>query len=406
MTPGAAAGARKEQPDGVGGGSAAPVLRRGALHVALLGRTLEVGGAERQFVALANGLAARGHRVSALTFYTGGGLRASLGERVDVPELGKKGRYDVFGFQRRLWRVLDQLGPSVIYSWLPVANVLAGLYRLRHRSSRVVWSLRAGAADFSAYDWMHGLAHRCEQLCSRLPDRIIANAEAGRADALARGYPAHLLTVVPNGIDTQRFRPDAEAGRRLRAELGIAPDAPVVGQVARFDPMKDHPTALAAAARCCATDRRTRLLLVGDGDRNYMAVVRSRVAELGLGQNVLWLGTRTDMAAVYGACDLLVLSSRFGEGFPNVIGEAMACGVPCVATESGDTRRIIGDTGEVVPAGDAEALAAAWQRLLARRAAQGEALSSACRRRIVDQFSVESMVEATEAVLSEASHSP
>jgi glycosyltransferase involved in cell wall biosynthesis len=374
-----------------------------SMHVALLGRALDIGGAERQLVALANGLVERGHRVSVLTFYGGGRLRQTLDGRVNAVGLEKSGRYDVVGFQRRLWRALDGLNPSVIYSWLPVANIAAGVYALFRPRSRVVWSLRAGAAEFSTYNWMHGLAHRCEQLCSRLPRRIIANAEAGRADAIARGYPESRVVVVPNGIDTRLFTPDPEAGAKLRDALGIAAAAPVIGHIARFDPMKDHRTLLEAAARLCAVDPEIRILMAGDGDARYAAGLEAKIAELGLAGKVRLLGAREDMPALYNACDIVALSSRFGEGFPNVLGEAMACGVPCIATDIGDARQIIGDTGDIVPIAEADALAAGCRRLLDRRAQQGQALAAACRARIVERFSLDAMVRASEAVLREVS---
>jgi len=105
------------------------------------------------------------------------------------------------------------------------------------------------------------------------------------------------------------------------------------------------------------------------------------------------------MPAVYNALDLLCLSSAYGEGFPNVLGEAMACGVPCCATDVGDAALVLGDLGVAVPRREPETLAAGLAALLERLEREGEALRRACRARIVAHFSLERMVADTEALL-------
>src|SRR5262249_22922639 len=149
----------------------------------------------------------------------------------------------------------------------------------------------------------------------------------------------------------------------LRNAWGLSPNAFVIGCVARLDPMKDHANFLAAAAHFMGNNPDARFVCVGDGPSRYRDQLKALTHSLGVADHVLWVGQMRDVKAAFNAFDIATLSSAFGEGFPNVIGEAMACGVPVVATEVGDARQIIGEFGEIAPAGQPEALCAGWRRL-------------------------------------------
>jgi glycosyltransferase involved in cell wall biosynthesis len=178
----------------------------------------------------------------------------------------------------------------------------------------------------------------------------------------------------------------------VRAELGLPPDAPLIAMVARFDPVKDHPTFLEAAARLHARRPDVRFLLCGRDVTWENRGLAAAVERAGARGFVHLLGQREDVARVTAALDLSTLSSSCGEGFSNVVGEAMACGVPCVVTDVGDSGAIVADTGLVVPPRDPEALAAAWAQLLARPAEERAAIGRAARRRIEDNYSLDVIV--------------
>lgn len=186
---------------------------------------------------------------------------------------------------------------------------------------------------------------------------------------------------------------------RVRRSLGIGETEFVIGIVARLDPMKDHETFLRAAAGYLQNQPDVRFVCVGEGAAAYREHLRDLAKALGIESRVIWAGTRTDITDIYNAFDIATSSSAFGEGFSNAIGEAMACGIPVVATDVGDSRTIIGAFGEVVPIQQPEALAAAWARLRQRMAADPQ-LSALARSRIVEQFSVGAMVEKTESILA------
>jgi glycosyltransferase involved in cell wall biosynthesis len=368
-------------------------------HFAFLIRSLAIGGAERQLVALANGLATRGHRISLLLLYAEGDLLADLDPRVDIVDLGKRHRYDLVRFLRRFTGALTRLRPDLLYSWLQVPNLMSGLATWLPSAPAVAWSVRGTDIDPDSYDLARRLVDAAVLRISHRPAVIIANAEATRRELVTHGVAVSRIAVVPNGIDLTRFRPDPEARERIRREFGVQEAAPIIGMVARLDPMKDHATLLAAAALFLPAHPAARLVVVGDGPDTLRCELFARAEVAGIGGRIIWTGLRHDLPALYGGFDLCTLSSRFGEAFPNVLGEAMACGVPCVATDIGDSAELIGPCGRIVPPEAPMALAEAWQDLLARPAEDRRQLGIKARARIAALFGLDRMITASETAL-------
>jgi glycosyltransferase involved in cell wall biosynthesis len=361
-------------------------------------RSLGVGGAERQLVLLASGLRARGWDVTVCTTYANGPLEPELARRgVRVVALGKAGRWDLMGPLRRLFRAVREASPDVIHGYMPTSNLLALLARRAHPAACVVWGVRASGLDWAQYD---GLARRSFAATARLArraDLIIANSHEGARWHVQAGYPEQRVRVIPNGIDADWFAPDAAARARQRAAWDIGPGTLLIGLVGRIDPMKDHDTFLRAAALMRDEACDVRFVVVGDGDPALAARLRALAAELGIGAQVRWEPATLDPRDVYRALDVLTSASRYGEGFPNVVGEAMACGVACVVTRCGDAPHLVGETGMVVPPGDPDALAGAWRALAAGDRSR---LGMAARARVMEEFSVEQLVQRTEESLA------
>ncbi|ALA60771.1 glycosyltransferase [Nitrospira moscoviensis] len=367
------------------------------MKILFLIRSLESGGAERQLVVLARGLRQRGHDVAVAVFYPGGPLEDELKED-DVPihSLEKRGRWDVLGFLTRLIQTVRRERPDVLHSY--ISNLVTVPVQPFCPGTRIVWGVRSSHLDFDRYDWLFRFSHKLSCRLARSADLIIANSHAGRRGHVADGYPAQKTAVIPNGIDTARFRRNPAARERIRREWGISRDEELIGLVGRLDPMKDHETFLRAAAQLSHVRPAVRFVCVGDGPSAYRAALQGRTGALGLSDRLLWAGMRSDMANVYSALDLLVNCS-YGEGFSNVIGEAMACGVPCVATDVGDSRLIVGSMGALVPPKDPMALMKGMQQVLDRRLPPAE-----IRRPVVERFSVETLVRATEQHLLALCH--
>lgn len=367
------------------------------MRIVLLIRSLNLGGTERQVVLLARGLKARGYDVAVMLFFASGtALERELASAdIRLVALGKRGRWDVVAFVPRLIARLRAERPDALYAFLPVANVLAVLARPFLRGARIILGVRASNMDLARYDGLSRFSYWLEGKLARFSHLSIANSAAGRELAIARGFPAKAI-VVPNGIDGERFRPDATLRRATRAGWGIADGATLIGVVARLDPMKGHAVFLDAAWRMRARRGDLRFVCVGSGPEE--ATLRAATRARGFADDLAFVPERTDVEAALNALDLLVLPSAFGEGFPNVLGEAMACGIPCVATDLGAARQILGNEGAIVAPGDAAALADACLRALV--ATDGEASSRRRRERVLALYGAEAMVARTAVLLS------
>lgn len=371
------------------------------IRIVLLIRSLEIGGAERQLIELAKGLDKRRFAVTLLTFYDGGGLRPELEGCADVRlgSLHKARRWDVLPFLSRLQRTVRELDPHIIYGCMSIANELSLLVGRASRA-KVVWAVQSSNMDWGGYSWADAAIFRLSALLSRFPDAIIVNSHVGKRHYVAHSHADRRMVVIHTGFDYARFHPNDAAGRRVREEWGVAPHERLIGVVARLDPMKDHPTFLGAAAMLARQCPHIRFVCVGDGPAPYRQTLVDLADSLGLGQRVIWAGARGDMPAVYNALDLITSSSAYGEGFSNVLGEAMACGIPCVVTDVGDSAILARDRARIVPPRDPEALVEAWGALLDLSPEQWRAAKETARDRIVREHSVQRFVRETEAILT------
>jgi glycosyltransferase involved in cell wall biosynthesis len=317
---------------------------------------------------------------------------------VSLVNLHKRGRWDTVRFLRRFWLTAREFRPQIIVGYMTVANVLS-LAIGRLCGAKVAWAMRNSNLDMRRYDWLSRISFRAECLLARRADLVMFNSQAGRDHYIKCGFPKMSGVVIPNGIDVDYFKADGESRRKVRLGWGIADENPLIGMVARLDPMKDHETFLAAAAELAKEREDVRFVCVGDGPPARRTYLVALAEQLGVGRRIIWMGGRDDMPDVYSALDVMTLSSAYGEGFPNVIGEAMACGVPCVVTNVGDAAAVVGETGSVTPPRNPARLVEKWKELLELVNKQREATSVAARRRIVENFSTKTLSARTELVL-------
>jgi glycosyltransferase involved in cell wall biosynthesis len=204
------------------------------------------------------------------------------------------------------------------------------------------------------------------------------------------GFNFRRWQFVPNGVDTAMFHPDPNGSARLKTALGLMPNDLIVGSVGRFHPQKDYPTLLRALAMVMRTDPRVHAVIVGSSLDSANRALTKLATLLRIRERIHLLGPRSDTQSILAGFDLFVLASAFGEACPTVLVEAMACGVPCVATDIGDSAQIIGDTGKIVAARDPSALAAACSEMLADRSASSR---EAARQRVLEGYSLERMTK-------------
>jgi glycosyltransferase involved in cell wall biosynthesis len=368
--------------------------------ILFLVRSLNAGGAERQLLVTAKGLSERQYQVTVLTFYSGGFYFNELNNsKVQLLNLRKKGRWDLILFILRLRRVLCQQEPDVIYSFMGTSNILSVLLHSFTPATRVIWGVRASNMDLEKYDWLTSWSYWFECRLARFSNLIISNSNAGLEYAVDHGFPREKMLVIPNGIDTERFKPDRSAGKELRKQWGVTEDEVLIGLVGRIDPMKGHPIFLDAAALLKKENSNVRFVCVGVGDVIYERAMRQLATDLGLDDVLIWAGRHADMFAVYNALNISSSSSSYGEGFSNVIGEAMACGKPCVTTDVGDSALIVGKTGIVLPVNDSKTLSKALNKLLLLDNKSLKSMSIMARFRIVEKFSVAALLDSTEKIL-------
>jgi glycosyltransferase involved in cell wall biosynthesis len=317
---------------------------------------------------------------------------------VPVYSLDKRKRWDTIGFIWRLIKLVYREGPDIVHGYLTGSNILTALIAVIFPRIRIAWGVRASNMNLADYDWLARFLYRVECQLARFADLIIVNSQAGLEHAAVNGFPRDKMLMIPNGIDTERFRPDRQARRRVRAEWEIDNCEELVGIVARLDPMKDHATFLEAAALLSGERKNAVFVCVGTGPDQYKEKLVQLGKQLGLADRLIWAGVHADMPAVYNALDVAVSSSSYGEGFSNAIGEAMACGVPCVVTDVGDSAHIVDRCGEVVPPGNPAALKAAIIKCLDKSRVDDQ-LEPFSRRRIIGTFSVKELGVRTEAAL-------
>jgi glycosyltransferase involved in cell wall biosynthesis len=383
------------------------LVKQSKVRLLFVIRSLDYGGAERQLITLAKGLDKNRFSVSVMTFYDGGALRPEIEgtDNIQILSLKKRGRWDWLRCLHNFDRAIRELKPQIVHGYLGTANELSLLARAR-TGARVVWGLRASHVDLARYDWLCTCSHRVGAWLSRFADLIIVNSYAGKKDNIADGYAEERMLVIHNGIDTERFLPNRALRSTTRRVWGVGESEVLIGLVARLDPMKDHPNFLRAADLFCKRRADVRFVCIGNGPADYKRELQSLANQLRLRDCLHWADDHCDMVAAYNALDLATSASNCGEGFSNAIAEAMACGTPCVVTDVGDSARIIGNPEQVVLPGNPQGLATAWQRILDLEPAQRAMLSRSLRERIVQEFSLQQLVDKTEFALLQLVESP
>jgi len=369
------------------------------IRILFLLTSLNQGGAERQLVTLLQGLDRRRFRSIVVTYYQGGTWEETVSQMpgVDLHCLGLRNRFDLAGMIPALSRIIRKTRPDILYGILGDACTLALIHGRVLGKHKVIWGLRATNMDFSQYSLSSGWVYRLNAYLSKWVDRIIANSGTGSKYHVAQGYARDRIVVICNGIDTEYFRPQPEKGPDLRQTWGVGYETLLIGRVGRLDPMKDYPTFLKAAAILAGRRSDVHFVIAGSGSDQMLNDLKALSGSLGLDECVLWLGPSEDLPAIYSAC-AFTSSSSFGEGFPNVVAESLACEVPCVATDVGHSARVVGPGGIIVPAKNPAALAKAWEQILSLSQEKRRQMGQQGRKHIVKNFSTQQMVHATEKI--------
>ena len=363
---------------------------------------LNIGGANVMLLKLLSAMDRTKFNSSVIVLMDKGILGARFEEAgIKVYEAGMpRGRPTISAF-RRITRLLDQLEPDLLQGWMYHGNMAASLsIFFTKKKTPVLWNIRHTPYELADENRLIRSLISLGARFSTSPQKIIYNSLTSARRHEQMGYD-HLRTVIiPNGFDTQTFKPDPEARHGLRESLCFDDQTPLIGMVARFHPMKDHAIFLQAAAILNHDHPDAHYLLVGLDVNAENHELTSRISTLGLTDYFHLLGERRDIERILPGLDIATLSSAWGEGFPNVIGEAMACGVPCVVTDIGDSAWVVGDTGIAVAPRNPQALASAWMQMLKLNPQEREHLGCAARQRIEENFALPVIVEQYEELYS------
>jgi glycosyltransferase involved in cell wall biosynthesis len=288
--------------------------------------------------------------------------------------------------------------PQIVQTWMYHANLAGGLAARFAGEIPVVWGIHQANLDPQLNKpltiWT---AKGCARMSRWLPSCVLFVSQSALLLHTRLGYAARRMAVIPNGFDLHEFRPDSAARLSLRRELGIAEGALVIGMAAHFRPEKDHRNFIQAAARVHTTMPEVHFALCGvDVTHNNQQLVKW-IAEAGIQSRCHLLGERRDIPRLFSALDIAT-SSSLSEAFPLSVGEAMACGTPCVVTNVGDSAQIVGATGRVVAPGNPDALAEAWRELIESGPAMRRQLGMAARNRVQQHFALSGTVERYQAM--------
>jgi glycosyltransferase involved in cell wall biosynthesis len=304
-----------------------------------------------------------------------------------------------------LSRILRNIKPDIIQTWLWHSDLLGAIAsKMTGRTVPIIWGIRITDLEHQHIKLSSSIV---AQACARLsksawgPTKIVCCSNVAMHDHIRKGYDSGKMLIINNGFDVTLFKPNRDAGNIIRREFGIPEKKILIGMAARFHPQKDHLNFIDAAGLLSKKYPDTFFLLCGDNVVWNNSKLTSRIEKAGLKNNFRLLGLRKDMPRVLASLDIGALSSCGGEAFPNVLGETMSCGVPCVATDIGDSSMIVSDTGVIVPPNNPDALAAGWSKLIELGDIKRQKLGAAARERVINNYSLELAVERYEKLYND-----
>lgn len=364
---------------------------------------LNSGGAERMLLKLLHEFRDRDFQSLVISLSGPGRLGRSI-EEVGVPVLALDFR-KALGLPHQFYQLVRAIRifqPDLVQTWMYHADLIGGLAARLAGVRNILWNIRQSTIDLRFLGWRNYWTVRtCAMLSRRLPRACLINSRMAMAEHTRIGYSGPVFRYVPNGFDIQHFVPSIEARRSVRNELGLDDDTLLVGLIARFDPQKDHAGFINAMVNCLKVHPDLHVLLAGQGASLDNDELAAAMEKSGHQNRFHLLGFREDIPRLTAALDIACSASRYGEGFPNAVGEAMACGISCVVTDVGDCREIVGDSSLAVEAGDVEGFSRAVLKLIAIGAEERRRLGALGRERVASRYTLAAVADKYEDLYRE-----
>ena len=299
----------------------------------------------------------------------------------------------------RLISLVKKIQPDIIQGWMYHGNIAAQFANFfTGNKTPVLWSIHHSIASLNSEKKTTIAIIKFGASISRFPKQILFVSHSSKLQHKALGYSSNNSCVIPNGFDLSLFLPSVDNRTAVISGLNLNENHFLIGVIGRNHPMKDHANFLKASAILLKSHQNVHFLMIGKGVDYDNSNLTQLIEELCISKHVSLLGERRDIPYLVSSLDILTSSSAYGESFPLVIGEAMACGIPCVVTDVGDSDWIVGDTGYVVPTRNPEALASAWKKLLELSEDRRKSLGKAARARIETEFSLDFVVTKYESL--------
>ena len=361
--------------------------------------SLQTGGAETVLCRILTNLEAekaKSHRVISLG--PGGFLSERIAEAgVTVDVLGGTKRISALLLLMKVAKIAKHFRPDVCIGWMYDGNLAAWIAARKTRTP-LAWNIRHSISDIANEPIGLRLAIKLNSLLSNFPTKISYNSKIAAGQHIGLGFPADKAEVIANGFDTTQFRPNLISRGEWREKLGIGSETFVVGHVARYHPMKGHKTLLKAIRQFSQRAPNIKLVMAGRDVDIENRELKSFIAAHNLEHLVVLLGEVLEIEMLNPMFDVAISSSSWGEGFSNTLGESMACGVPVITTNVGDSAMLVGDAGIVVEPNNPDALAQSLWSLYQTSKTERIEISQRARTRIVDHFTIDRMVTAYENI--------
>lgn len=366
----------------------------GAWRILHVITTADVGGAETSLLRLLASIDPKLVKPSVLCLRPPGSFEEAYRERAELYSLEMRGLVPRPRALAQLRRVFRQVRPDLVQAWMYHGNLAAtaGAFLSGFRGP-LIWNIRHSLHSMRLEKRSSRMVIRANAALSRQPDAIIYNARKSMRQHEALGFAGDCSVMIPNGFDGSVFFPRPDLRDEVRAELGLPLAAPVIGMVARYHPMKDPENLLRALARVRASMPDARLVLAGHYTEAEALWAMDAASRSGVADAVMLLGRRPDVPRLLSAFDVVASPSAWGEGFPNALGEALASGIPCVATDIGDSASVVSRFGCIVPPRDSEALADALIRLLSLTPDERRRLGADARAHIMRKYALDCTIK-------------
>jgi glycosyltransferase involved in cell wall biosynthesis len=367
------------------------------IKILLLHPDMSYGGAERQLLNLARGLANKEEYQVTVALYRVFGMLADelkMLNNIEIVDLRFNGT-SYFKRVNKLRKEIKKREIDLVYSLLVGPNLLNALSTFAGSGCGIIWGNRVSSFGTYQFGFKGVLASLASKILVIRANLIIANSHAGKRHLERNGIRQSKIVVIPNGIDVSRFFPNQEFREEFRTKLRVGKEQIVIGQVGRVVEWKGHDVFLRAAARLKKINPQVVFVFIGDGEPLWLSQLRDLADELGIIDSLHWLDASRNIEYALNGIDILTVSSTSGEGFPNIIGEAMATSTAIVATDVGENGVLLQGVGLVVPRNNHGKLAEAWQ-LLITNPTDREHLGELAKKKVVSEYSIETMVKRTE----------